>query len=82
VLASLEDIATAIDQTADGIAEVSRATDDQAATVEEVTTTLERAQEHGTETEAAASEIVDVTDDQTDAISELDSRVRSLRNSH
>jgi len=79
VLTALEDIATAIDQTADGIAEVSRATDDQAATVEAVTTTLEASLEHGSETKVAVDNIVAVTDDQTDAIAELESRVQMLR---
>ncbi|EJN60273.1 methyl-accepting chemotaxis protein [Halogranum rubrum] len=79
VLTALEDIAAAIDQSADGIAEVSRATDDQAVTVEEVTSTLEEAREHASDTNEAASNIVAATDDQTEAITELETRVRQLR---
>ncbi|ADJ16588.1 methyl-accepting chemotaxis protein [Halalkalicoccus jeotgali] len=79
VLAALGDIATAIDQSADGIAGVSQATEDQAATVEELTATLEEAREHASETEGAADNIVAATDDQTEAIAELKARVRRLR---
>ena len=79
VLTAFEDIAAAIDEAANGISEVSRATDDQASTVEGLTSTLERAREHALDTEEATDNIVTATDDQTDAITELNARVQRLR---
>ena len=79
VLVALEDIAEAIDESANGIAEVSRETNNQAVMVEELTSTLETAREHASETEEAADNIVAATDDQTEAIAELEARVSRLR---
>ncbi|WP_223302169.1 hypothetical protein [Haladaptatus sp. R4] len=51
-------------------------------TVEELTSTLESAREHASDTEEAADNIVAATDDQTEAIAELEARVRRLRDGH
>ena len=54
------------------------ANDDQATTIEGITTTIEEAHEHAGEAEAAVEDIVDATNRQTQVVQELYGTVDEL----
>jgi len=58
---------------------VSRANDEQASAVEEVTATLENARDRAERAEEATEAVVSATDEQQAALNDLVSRVEALR---
>ncbi|PSP65216.1 histidine kinase [Halobacteriales archaeon QH_8_67_27] len=70
-LDALDDIADAVEETTTGIEEVADANDGQADAIEGVTTTIEEAREHADEAEAAARQIVETTESQTQSVTDL-----------
>jgi methyl-accepting chemotaxis protein len=78
VFGSLEAIAEQVDEAADGVAEVARTTDDQAARIEEVTATLETALDRSERTGERADDIVETTENQADRVDDLAEYVAGL----
>jgi methyl-accepting chemotaxis protein len=79
VLARFADSADTIDRVADGVAEVSRTADDQAATAEELTATIENLRDRAEETADAADRIVAAADEADEAVDELQRSVAELK---
>jgi methyl-accepting chemotaxis protein len=77
-LEALEDINEAIEEAAEGITEVASANDDQATTIEGITTTIEDAHDRAREAESAVEDIVEATNRQTQVVQELYGTVDEL----
>ena len=77
-LEALEEINEAIEEAAAGITEVASANDDQATTIEGITTTIEDANDRAREAESAVDDIVKATNRQTQVVQKLYGTVDEL----
>jgi methyl-accepting chemotaxis protein len=75
---ALDDIADAAEEAATGITEVADANDDQAATIEGITNTVEEVHRHAAEAEAAVDDIVEATERQAAVVDDLHGQVAEL----
>jgi methyl-accepting chemotaxis protein len=75
---ALDDIADAAEEAATGITEVADANDEQAATIEGLTNTVEEVHRRAEEAEAAVDDIVEATERQAAVVDDLHGQVEDL----